>query len=213
MSVASFDSTKDFVSEILKDIGQGKTQLPDFQRGWVWDDDHIRELLASIAQSFPIGAVMTLQTGGADVSFKPRPIEGANEALPVQELEPETLILDGQQRLTSLFQALETGRPVSTKDNKGKKIRRWYYFDMKRCVADDPEYEEAILSIPEDKNLMRNFGRDVALDLSRRASKNTKTICSPRTCFCMLTTGWKAISTSGKWTATNGICTSSSTTK
>ena len=168
MSVASFDSTKDFVSEILKEIGQGKTQLPDFQRGWVWDDDHIRDLLASIAQSFPIGAVMTLQTGGADVSFKPRPIEGANEALQLQERDPETLILDGQQRLTSLFQALETGRPVSTKDNKGKKIRRWYYFDMKRCVADDPEFEEAILSIPEDKKLMRNFGRDIALDLSTR---------------------------------------------
>lgn len=168
MSIASFDSTKDFVSEMLKDIGKGKTQLPDFQRGWVWDDDHIRDLLASIAQSFPIGAVMTLQTGGADVSFKPRPIEGAAEALYRQEVEPDTLILDGQQRLTSLFQALETGRPVSTRDSKGKKIRRWYYFDMKRCVAYDPEYEEAILSIPEDRKLRRNFGRDIALDLSTR---------------------------------------------
>ena len=101
MSVASFDSTKDFVWKVLKEIGQGKTQLPDFQRGWVWDDDHIRDLLASIAQSFPIGAVMTLQTGGADVSFKPRPIEGTNEALQLQE--PETLILDGQQRLASSY--------------------------------------------------------------------------------------------------------------
>lgn len=166
MSIASFDSTKHFVSKMLKDIGKGKTQLPDFQRGWVWDDDHIRDLLASIAQSFPIGAVMTLQTGGTDVSFKPRPIEGIDEALQLQDMEPDTLILDGQQRLTSLFQSLEMGRPVSTKDSKGKKIHRWYYFDMKRCVEYGPEDEEAILSIPEDKKLMRNFGRDIDRDLS-----------------------------------------------
>ncbi|MEH2291321.1 MAG: DUF262 domain-containing protein [Nostoc sp.] len=32
-------------------------QRPDFQRGWVWDDEHIRSLLVSIARAFPVGAI------------------------------------------------------------------------------------------------------------------------------------------------------------
>jgi len=54
----SFDSTKRSLSEILKDVHSGKIQLPDFQRGWIWDDNRIKGILASVAKSFPIGAVM-----------------------------------------------------------------------------------------------------------------------------------------------------------
>src|SRR5437773_11044464 len=99
----SFDSTKTLLQDLLKDARDGKLQLPDFQRGWVWDDEHIRSLLASVSLSYPIGAVMMLQTGNVDVRFKPRTVEGVVLAL---SMEPEQLILDGQQRLTSLFQAL-----------------------------------------------------------------------------------------------------------
>ncbi len=47
---------------MLKDVSNGKIQLPDFQRGWVWDDMHVR-CLVSIARSFPVEAVMLLETG------------------------------------------------------------------------------------------------------------------------------------------------------
>jgi len=53
--MSTFDSTKRLLPEILSDIVKGKIQLPDFQRGWVWDDDHIQSLLVSIARSFPSG--------------------------------------------------------------------------------------------------------------------------------------------------------------
>jgi uncharacterized protein with ParB-like and HNH nuclease domain len=43
----SFDSTKNSLYELLKSVEQGKIQLPDFQRGWVWDDNRIKGLLAS----------------------------------------------------------------------------------------------------------------------------------------------------------------------
>lgn len=58
-----------------KDITTGKIQLPGFQRGWVWDDDHVRSTLVSIARSFPVGAVMLMETGG-EVRFETRPVEG-----------------------------------------------------------------------------------------------------------------------------------------
>ena len=58
--MTTFDSTKASLTDLLREITEGKIQLPDFQRGWVWDDDHIRDLLVSIGRSFPIGAVMLL---------------------------------------------------------------------------------------------------------------------------------------------------------
>ncbi|MFO7760139.1 MAG: DUF262 domain-containing protein [Desulfobia sp.] len=61
---AIFDTTQEFLSGLLEDTRSGKLQLPDFQRGWVWDDYGIRSLIASISQAFPVGAIMTLQAGG-----------------------------------------------------------------------------------------------------------------------------------------------------
>ena len=163
MNVASFDTTKRLVEGLLNDVGNGKTQLPDFQRGWVWDDHHIRDLIASVSLSFPIGAVMTLETGGPDVNFKPRPIEGADTS--VRQKEPDTLVLDGQQRLTSLFQSLKAGKPVATRDTRGNEIRRWYYLDMEKCLDADIDREDAILSVPEDRKI-KTFRGEVITDLS-----------------------------------------------
>ena len=55
MVQTTFDSTKEALNDLLGDAGTGKLQLPDFQRGWVWDDYSIRSLLASISQAFPFG--------------------------------------------------------------------------------------------------------------------------------------------------------------
>ena len=163
MSVATFDSTKRPLQDFLKEIATGKMQLPDFQRGWVWDDDRIRSLLASLSASFPIGAIMTLETGSKDVRFKPRPVQGADPA--VAEVDPEILILDGQQRLTSLYQSLMGSEAVRTKDLKGKKVERWYYIDMKLAVAAESDREESVRSVPETR-LVKAFGGEVTLDLT-----------------------------------------------
>ncbi len=62
-SISTFDITKYFLLDVMKDIKTGRIQLPDFQRDWVWDDIHVRRLLASISLAYPIGAVMMLQQG------------------------------------------------------------------------------------------------------------------------------------------------------
>jgi uncharacterized protein with ParB-like and HNH nuclease domain len=72
MAGSTFKTNPYDLHELLKDCHQGKLQLPDFQRSWVWDEDHITSLIASISRAYPIGALMTLETGGA-VDFKPRP--------------------------------------------------------------------------------------------------------------------------------------------
>lgn len=163
MISASFDSTKTSLQELLARAASGKLQLPDFQREWIWDDDRIRSLLASVSVSFPIGAIMLLQTGGEHVRFMPRPLAGARDGLPV--VTPETLILDGQQRLTSLYLALMGRAVVKTKNSKGKSIQRWYYLDMQKALADEDDREDAVLSVPEDK-VVKAFGGAITLDLS-----------------------------------------------
>src|SRR3972149_3204759 len=65
-----FDSTNESLFELLMRSRAGHIQLPDFQRGWVWDDDHIKSLLASISLSYPIGAIMLLETGGDGANLK-----------------------------------------------------------------------------------------------------------------------------------------------
>ena len=161
-----FDSTKILLSDLLKDIQSGKIQLPDFQRGWVWDDDHIKDLLVSVARSFPVGAVMLLEAGG-EVRFQTRPVEGLEKVLD-QSVEPEKLILDGQQRLTTLTQAIALTSPVNTRTNKGKAIKRHYYFDIKQAMESPHALDEAVIAVDENRQLRTNFGRDVALDLSTR---------------------------------------------
>ncbi|RMD61661.1 DUF262 domain-containing protein [Candidatus Parcubacteria bacterium] len=164
--MSTFDSTKTPLVDLLKDITAGKIQLPDFQRGWVWDDDHIRDLLVSVARSFPIGAIMMLENGG-EVRFQTRPIEGV-EHLIAKEVGPEKLILDGQQRLTALTQAIALPGPVQTRTNKGKDIQRHYYFDIRTALENPTNLEEALVAVDEHRQIRIHFGREVVLDLSTR---------------------------------------------
>ena len=152
------------LSNLLNQVEKGDIQLPDFQRGWVWDDDRIKGLLISICRGFPIGAVMTLSAGG-EIRLKARPIEGVDQEAAEP---PSTYLLDGQQRLTSLYQALRYPGPVDTHDYRNKRIKRWYYIDMKAATESDIDPERIVISVPEDKRITRDFGREELLNLSTR---------------------------------------------
>lgn len=161
--MSTFDSTKTRLAELLRDIEAGKIQLPDFQRGWVWDDEHIRSLLVSIARAFPVGAIMLLENGG-EAKFKMRPVEGLDPAKYPPE-KVEKLILDGQQRLTSLTQVLILNQAVTTRDEKKRPIERYYYIDIEKALLGPEHYEDAIIGVGADKTLRTNFGKDITLDL------------------------------------------------
>lgn len=157
----TFDSPDLQLDQLLKDIAAGDIQLPDFQRDWVWDDDHIRDLLASVSMSFPIGALMLLETGGDGVHFKPRPLEGVQLN---GERSPSRLVLDGQQRLTALYLALRSGRAVVAPTKRRKKVGRWYYLDIRKALGSSVvDHEDAIVSVPEDRKI-RNFRGEVVAD-------------------------------------------------
>ena len=149
--------------KILEECHQGELQLPDFQRSWVWDEERIKSLIASISRAFPVGALMSLDTGGP-VNFKPRPIEGAPNAAAL--VSPRILLLDGQQRMTSLYQVTIRGKVVETVTPRNKIVRRWFYIDIMKALDEMTDREEAIVGVPEDKVIRTNFGRETVQDLS-----------------------------------------------
>lgn len=163
MAGAAFQTNPYDLSKLLEWCRVGELQLPDFQRSWVWDEDRIKSLIASISRAFPVGALMTLNTGGP-VNFKPRPVEGAPEA--AKAATPRSLLLDGQQRITSLYQVTVRGEVVHTVTPKNKRVKRWFYIDIRMAMNPAEDREDAIRGVPEDKVIRTAFGRDVVLDVS-----------------------------------------------
>ncbi len=158
---ASFKTHPAALKDLMRDCHEGKLQLPDFQRGWVWDQDRIIDLLASISEGFPVGALMTLDASG-DVAFAVRPVEGA----PPASKPLESYLLDGQQRMTSLYQSTSTRSPVLTQTARKRPARLHFYFDIKAALNPGIARRDAIIAVPEDRIIRGNFGRDVVLDLS-----------------------------------------------
>ena len=173
--MASFDSNDTPLEELLKKIKDGDVQLPDFQRGWVWDDNRIRSLIASIISSYPMGALMFLAYCKDSANFKYHEFTNAPK---YPGKNPEFLVLDGQQRLTSVFSAMYSTEPVPTQTDKKKEIKRFYYLDMKKCLDKSEDRFDAIISIPETKIVKSDFGRMVEIDLTTR-DKEFEQHCFP----------------------------------
>jgi hypothetical protein len=162
MAIAAPKSNDTNLVDLLGSIHKGETQLPDFQRKWTWDDARIKGLIASLTQGYPMGALMQLEYGSEEVKFKYRTIEGAPDA----NVAPRYLVMDGQQRLTSMYRSLFSKDVVVTTNEKHVPIERYYYLDINACL--DPAFDrvDAIVSVPKDRKIKENFDRDIKLDLS-----------------------------------------------
>ena len=163
MPGSTFQTNPIDLEDLLKNCDRGVLQLPDFQRSWVWDEERIKSLIASVSRAFPVGALMALETGGP-VNFKPRPVEGAPPE--AKSAVAQSLLLDGQQRMTSLYQVSLRGKVVETVTPKKKKVKRWFDIDIRKAMDSSVDREEAVIGVPEDKILRTDFGREITLDLS-----------------------------------------------
>jgi hypothetical protein len=165
MAQTAFKTNPIGLEELLRKCGSGKIQLPDFQRSWVWDEDRIRSLISSISQAFPVGALMTLEMkSGVGETFARRLVEGASPE--AKDRVPKELLLDGQQRMTSLFQTSMRREVVQTITVRQKLVRRWFYIDIEKALDPAADREDAIVLVPEDRRIKKNFDKDVVLDLS-----------------------------------------------
>ena len=125
----------------------------------VWNDDKIKSLLESVIRGFPINSILLLECDANSLKFARRPIFGAETT----DTLPQQLILDGQQRLTSLFGAIYSDKPVKIKTGK----EYFYYVDMAkaiRAVKDSSDEEDMIISVPSNRKLK---AKGINWDLSK----------------------------------------------
>lgn len=159
--MASTDNIR--LSEILEHVSDGRIQLPEFQRNWVWDDERIRALIATVTLDYPLGVIMTLSCGDQPL-FKARPLAGTEPERITTG--PKQLLLDGQQRITSLFQAFASGRPTVTRSSRGAQVECWYYLDVDRAVDPEADREDAIIAVPANRSLRAGALRESTVDLT-----------------------------------------------
>lgn len=99
-----FQPKSESLATLLPEIDQHKAALPNFQREWVWEPEMVRSLVVSVANRYPAGSLLTMpNTHGGDGTFALRPFTGTGSEL---KTSPTLMVLDGQQRLTSLYQSL-----------------------------------------------------------------------------------------------------------
>ncbi|HEY9294666.1 MAG TPA: DUF262 domain-containing protein [Microlunatus sp.] len=114
MAAMLYRDTGYSLTHLVEDIRHGNLALPDIQRPFVWKAAKVRDLFDSMYRGFPVGTLMLWETG-APVGTRQ---VGGGEA----DRVPRLLIVDGQQRLTSLFAVL-TGDPVLTTTFQSKRIQ------------------------------------------------------------------------------------------
>jgi hypothetical protein len=133
------------IRQLLASIHDRERGLPDFQRDFVWDPDATQELVCSVASTYPAGSLLEIRNSGS--LLKPREFEGAPT---LDGHQPSYLILDGQQRLTSLYQALY-----------GVGEHR-YFLRLSEMIAKDEDptddFEAAIFHLKKEK-AERTYGR------------------------------------------------------
>ena len=126
--------------ELVRKAYHGEVMLPDFQRNFVWARNDIEELICSLLEKMFIGTFLIQRVNPTDVPFKVIPIEGADKINSNFIAKPEIIVLDGQQRLTSLFYALYSPDiPLKNTTNPYA-----FFIDLQELCSDN--IEDAVFS-------------------------------------------------------------------
>ena len=82
------------LASLLGQIDSGSIVLPEFQRGYVWSRDQVRGLLRSLYLHYPVGSLLVWETRAGSAGIRHAEADPSSV---------RTLLLDGQQRMTSLY--------------------------------------------------------------------------------------------------------------
>src|SRR6266487_1031979 len=145
------DTNPRALKDLLSEIHTRTSVLPDFQRDFVWEPGATQELIVSIANNYPAGSILRVRD--AKRVFAAREFEGA----PALNGKKHTfLVLDGQQRLTSLYQAF-----FGVGEHR-------YYLDLKKLV-DGADFEEAV---SHERTTTKRMNAPVCWTRSRKSTSN-----------------------------------------
>lgn len=130
------------ISLLVDMASKGGIVLPEFQRNFVWRRDDITDLLISIIKRYFIGTFLLLRVDRDNIPFAMRPITGVDKS--EKELNPEWMVLDGQQRITSLYYVFYAP------DVPLKSTRYPYRFFLNLKKVSNGEIDDAIFSERSD---------------------------------------------------------------
>ena len=126
------------ISEILNQIDLGSYALPEFQRGYVWNRDQVKKLMMSLYRGYPIGGLLIWVT-----KTDPTITRGDGQLTP----GVVNLILDGQQRITSLYGIIRGHAPKFFDGNANSFIglyfnikEEYFEFYMATKMKDNPDW-------------------------------------------------------------------------
>jgi hypothetical protein len=168
------------IGSLISDIEREVIALPDLQRPFVWEDARVRDLLDSLFLGFPVGTLVLWHTStekDARAMAAERPT-----------LRATTLVIDGQQRLTSLF-AVMHGATIIGKDGSKRKItiafrpRDGRFEVSDAAIRNDPEFIPNVTELwsgvrpkPQIRrdlmNALRDRGRPVDNDYEDAVERN-----------------------------------------
>lgn len=144
------------IRKILENVQSGTIRIPAFQRGFVWDAERVAFLMDSIYKGYPFGALILWRT-------KEKLVHERNLGpFELPELEPDypiDYVLDGQQRLTSIFGVFQS-------DLEAKEDASWMniYFDM--SAESDMQESQFVCPEPSEVDLNRHFPISTFFDVT-----------------------------------------------
>ncbi|MBC7195049.1 MAG: DUF262 domain-containing protein, partial [Caldisericia bacterium] len=145
------------ILDLVRKAYEGKVMLPDFQRNFVWERQNIEEFIESLLDNVFVGTFLILKTSKGMEPFKCVFVQGAEKVNPNIKEDPEKIIIDGQQRLTSLFYAIyDPDTPL-----KNTELPYVFFIDLEKLAEDN--IDESVFSYPKEhrfyKYLLNNDGK------------------------------------------------------
>lgn len=142
MSETVFTKVDYDLGSLVKFIALGEIGLPDIQRPFIWKNAKVRDLFDSMYKGYPVGYLLFWQNGLAD---------DRTIGTDAKQKPPRLVIVDGQQRLTSLYAVV-----------KGVSVVRNNYESERICIAFNPmekKFEVADAAIRRDKAYLPDISR------------------------------------------------------
>lgn len=119
---------------LLNDVDEGRVQIPQFQRPYVWTSQMMRDLFESVLNGYPIGSLLFWTPRESDVRTMTH--IGPLPAPKQSKQNPISLVLDGHQRLATLYGVLRLPEDSSRDENAGAdKLGWWLGYDLE---AEEP---------------------------------------------------------------------------
>ncbi|MDO8563838.1 MAG: DUF262 domain-containing protein [Nanoarchaeota archaeon] len=134
---------------LISEIKKGIIRIPDFQRDYVWKVENIKDLLESVVKDYPLGSILLWKTQEKLEERDPLDLKLSEQHKNAEKL----YLLDGQQRLVTLYSLLTKGYAETGK----RKIKNYFFYDLKskefkvfseqEISEKKPKIEEGLLAI------------------------------------------------------------------